>query len=180
MKIGLVRHFEVEYQLPSKLKLMTPNQFKQWLYEYEISDIKESRVEPSSIKWEKCFSSDLPRAVKTAQKLFAGQIIETKALRELAIFPPTNRNIKLPILLWLFLGRMAWMLSDKSQVESKLMFDERLKYILEEIILKEDDDVLLVSHGFLMIFLRKELLKRGFKGPNFKRAENGKIYVFEK
>lgn len=180
MKVGLVRHFEVECQLPSNFKLMTPNQFKQWLYEYELSDIKDCRVEPSLIKWEKCFSSDLPRAVKTAQKLFDGQTIETRALRELAIFPPTNRKIKLPILLWLFLGRIAWMLADKSQIESKLMFEERVNYILEEIILKEDNDVLIVSHGFLMMFLRKELVKRGFKGPKFKRAENGKIYVFEK
>ena len=89
-------------------------------------------------------------------------------------------TFKLPILLWLFLGRIAWAISDKSQIESKLMFAERVKYILEELILKEDNDVLIVSHGFLMMFLRKELVNRGFKGPNFKRAENGKIYVFEK
>jgi len=180
MKVGLVRHFEVECQLPSIGRLMNPCQFQQWLHEYEMSDIKDGKVEPSVIAWEKCYSSDLPRAVKTAQKMYSNQIIETKALREIVICPPTNRNLKLPVLLWLMLGRIAWMLSHKSQVESKLMFEERVKYILKEIILKDDKDVLIVSHGFLMMFLRKELLKRGFKGPSFKRADNGKIYVFEK
>lgn len=180
MKVGLVRHFEVAQQPSSNFKLMTPNHFKQWLQEYEISDIKDCMTEASGIVWKKCYSSDLPRAVKTAQKLYDGEIIELKALRELPIFPPTNINIKLPVVLWLFLGRIAWMLSHKSQVESKLIFSERVRSILEEIILKNDQDILIVSHGFLMLFLRKELLKQGFRGPNFKRAVNGKIYVFEK
>ncbi|VBB05684.1 Hypothetical protein LUCI_0895, partial [Lucifera butyrica] len=129
-------------------------------------------IEPSAIIWEKCYSSDLPRALKTAQKIYSGQVVETKALRELVICPPTDRNIKLPVPLWLILGRMAWMLSHKSQIESKLLFEKRVKYILEELILKEDRNVLLVSHGFIMMFLRKELIKRGFIGPGFGRAKN--------
>jgi len=180
MKIGLVRHFEVECQLPGLGRWMTPGQFQQWLHEYEMSDIKDGEIEPSGIMWDKCYSSDLPRAFKTAQKIYDGQIIETKALRELVICPPTDRNIKLPVLLWLLLGRMAWMFSHKSQLETKPFFKERVKSIVQEIILKEDKDILIVSHGFLMIFLRKELIKRGFRGPNFKRPSNGKIYVFEK
>ncbi|SHJ32546.1 histidine phosphatase family protein [Propionispora hippei] len=179
MKIGLVRHFEVAHQPSSNLKLMTPTQLKEWLHEYELSDVKDCLLEPDKGIWETCYSSDLPRAIKTAQKLFAGEIIETKALRELPIFPPTNINFKLPVVLWLFLGRIAWMLSHKSQVESKAMLKERVKYIVDEIILKNDQDILIVSHGFLMIFLRKELLKQGFRGPNFKKAVNGEIYVFE-
>jgi len=180
MKVGLLRHFEVECQLPGLGRLMTPDQFQQWLNEYEMSDIKDGKVESSVITWEKCYSSDLPRALKTARQIYSGQIIETQALRELVLCPPTHRNIKLPVILWLILGRMAWMLSHKSQIESKLMFEKRVSYILEEIILSDDKDVLIVSHGFLMMFLRKELLKRGFKGPSFRRADNGKIYVFEK
>jgi len=180
MKVGLVRHFEVDCQIPSISKLMTPDQFRQWLQEYEISDIKYGYFEPTMTIWDKCYSSDLPRAMKTARKIYDGQIIKTQALRELVIYPPTDISIKLPILLWLILGRMAWMLSHKSQLESRLMLKERVNYILEELILKDDKNALIVSHGFLMMFLRKALLKRGFKGPNFKKAENGKIYIFEK
>lgn len=180
MKVGLVRHFEVECRLPSLGNLMTPSQFQQWLHEYEMSDIKDGKVEPSKIIWDKCYSSDLSRALKTAQKIYSDQIIETNALRELVICPPTNRNIKLPVLLWLLLGRIAWMLSHKSQIENKLMFKERVKFIMEELILKNEKDILIVSHGFLMMFLRKELLKHGFKGPSFRTPDNGIIYVFEK
>lgn len=180
MKVGLVRHFEVDCQMPGIGKLMTPDQFRQWLQEYETSDIKYTKVEPSAITWNKCYSSNLSRAIKTARNFYDGQIIETQALRELVIYPPTDINIKLPILLWLIFGRMAWMLSHKSQIESKSRFQERVNYILEELILKDDKNVLIVSHGFLMIFLRKELLKHGFKGPEFKKADNGKLYIFEK
>ena len=180
MKVGLVRHFKVDYQYPSNFKLITGTEFKQCLHEYTMSNIKNCIVSPNLIKWDKCYSSDLFRAVKTAQKLFNGQIIKTQNLRELDIFPTTNRNIKLPFLLWLILGRIAWMLSHKSQLESKQIFKERINRILEEIIFKEDNDILIVSHGFLMMFLRKELLSQGFKGPHFISADNGKIYVFEK
>jgi broad specificity phosphatase PhoE len=180
MKVGLIRHFEVDCPIPGISKLMTPDQFRQWLQEYETSDIKYDNFEANMMRWDKCYSSDLPRALKTAQKIYSGHIIATKELRELVICPPTDRNIKLPILLWLTLGRMAWMLSHKSQIESKLMFQERVKYILEEFILKDDQEVLIVSHGFLMMFLRKELLKLGFKGPNFRKADNAKVYIFEK
>lgn len=180
MKVGLVRHFEVECQMPNISKLMTPNQFRQWLQEYEMSDIKYGTLELSMIKWDKCYSSDLPRAIKTAQKIYDGQIIETRALRELVIYPPTDINIKLPILMWLIFGRMAWMLSHKSQLENRLIFKERVNYIVKDLMFKGDKNVLIVSHGFLMVFLRKALLKHGFKGPDFRKAENGKLYIFEK
>jgi hypothetical protein len=31
-----------------------------------------------------------------------------------------------------------------------------------------------------MMFMRKEMLKRGFEGPKIKRPEKGKLYLFEK
>ncbi|WP_269082515.1 hypothetical protein [Aneurinibacillus tyrosinisolvens] len=40
--------------------------------------------------------------------------------------------------------------------------------------------MLIVSHAALMMFMEKELLKRGFTGPKVKTAENGKLYLFEK
>ena len=133
MKVGLVRHFEVEYKLPSLFTWITPEQFEQWLNEYEMADIKNCEAEPDII-WGKCYSSDSPRAVKTAQKLFNGPINETRILRELVVSPPIRKSIKLPLCLWFVIGRIAWMLSHKSQVESKLMFEKRLKQIVQEII----------------------------------------------
>ena len=43
-----------------------------------------------------------------------------------------------------------------------------------------ETDVLVVSHGFIMRLIRKELFKVGFKGKNFIKAKNGQLYVYEK
>jgi hypothetical protein len=39
---------------------------------------------------------------------------------------------------------------------------------------------LIVSHAGMMFYLRKELLRRGFYGPKFGIADNGRLYVFER
>lgn len=180
MKVGLIRHFKVDCYTPEPWCLITPEQFAQWLDQYELSDIQQPEDLPNLGIWSKCYTSNMPRAIKTAKTIFNGPIVETEALREVVMYPPIKKSIKLPMILWVYLGRFAWMLSHKSQLESKANFEKRLKYIVEEIILKDRDDVLIVSHGFLMYFLRKELLRLGFKGSNFTLAQNGVVYVFEK
>jgi len=180
MKVGLVRHFAVDYECPHRWQLMTPEQFVNWVNEYNKAEVIPKKCELNSTVWDKCYSSDLPRAIKTAQALFDGEIVEAKMLREVVIYPPTTKNVKLPLALWLAMGRIAWILSHESQMETKKDFEQRLSGIVEEMILKERGNILLVSHGFLMIFLRKELVKLGFNGPNFKVPCPGKLYIFEK
>lgn len=41
-------------------------------------------------------------------------------------------------------------------------------------------NVLLVSHGAIMYYIRKELLINGFTGPSVTKAKNGFLYTFEK
>jgi len=41
-------------------------------------------------------------------------------------------------------------------------------------------DTLVVSHAGVMLYLRKELLRRGFRGPSFRLAEPGRLYVLER
>jgi broad specificity phosphatase PhoE len=65
-------------------------------------------------------------------------------------------------------------------LESKADGIKRIQAVMDEILSQSEEDVLIVSHGALMMFMRKELLKRGFKGPRLKTPENGKLYIFEK
>jgi hypothetical protein len=46
---------------------MTSNDFEKWVIKYDISGIIENKFETQNIKWDKCFSSDLPRAIKTSE-----------------------------------------------------------------------------------------------------------------
>jgi broad specificity phosphatase PhoE len=71
------------------------------------------------------------------------------------------------------------LLNHKSQPVSKLEIKKQLSETLDNI-LAGNEDTLIVSHGGVMMFLRKELMRRGFRGPEFKIANNGQLYVFEK
>ena len=74
MKVGLVRHFQVKKDFP-KETLITPDQFNQWLNEYDESEIEDAEMDLCGIEWNICLASDLFRAAKTAEKIFSGNII---------------------------------------------------------------------------------------------------------
>ena len=44
----------------------------------------------------------------------------------------------------------------------------------------ERSDTLVVSHAGMMMYLRKELMRRGFRGPKFGVAEHARLYVYER
>jgi broad specificity phosphatase PhoE len=179
MRVGLVRHFKVKKKSPDKA-FITQTELTQWFDEYDVSDIEDGTIDFGAIEWGTCFASDMPRAVKTAEKIYSRKIIELKELREIPAYPIFKRNIKLPFLLWAVLTRLAWLINHKSQLESISDVKKRIEDVLDEILVQSGQDVLIVSHGALMIYIRKALLQRGFKGPKFTTPANGKLYLFEK
>ncbi|MFC7440427.1 histidine phosphatase family protein [Laceyella putida] len=179
MKIGLVRHFKVKKGYPENT-WVTQKELIKWLEEYDVADIEEGEVDLKGVAWKRCFASDLPRAEKTARKIYDGKIIKKKELREISVYPFIKRDMKLPFFMWAVLARVAWLFNHKSQLEGITDVKRRVKVVLDEILSQSQEDVLIVSHGVVMMFLRKELLKRGFKGPKLGTPKNGKLYVFEK
>ncbi|MEI5909310.1 histidine phosphatase family protein [Bacillus spongiae] len=175
MKVGLIRHFKVTRGYPSKM--VTSDELMSWVTEYDESDVEEIEVNLCNIQWEKCFSSDLSRAKATAEKCFDGTIVYVDELREISLSPIFQSKIKLPLFVHLFCIRLAWLLNHKSQLEKKSEVLNRLNKALD-IALHSKDNVLIVSHGGTMFYLRRELRKRGFKGPKFNRPRNGVVYLF--
>jgi broad specificity phosphatase PhoE len=178
MKIGLVRHFKVLQKFPEKAFIST-EELNQWLTEYDKADVEIASVDLFGIDWQKCYSSDLPRAVKTAESIYFGNIIKAKELREVRIGAFFERNVKLPPILWMLLGKLAIRTSHKSILETPTEINNRVNRILDQIINENIENVLIVCHGLIMMFIRKELIKRGFTGPKFGTADNGKLYIFE-
>jgi len=175
MKIGLLRHFKVSLGYPNKL--VTSQELLVWQQEYNQSRIEEVEIDHQEHKWVRCYSSDLERAKITATRAFNGDIMFLEDLREMSLYPVIKTEFRLPLWLHVALIRIAWYLGHKSQQESKKEVITRINRVLDEVI-AHDQDILIVGHGGIMMFMRKELLKRGFSGPKFNRPENAKVYIF--
>lgn len=176
MKIGLVRHFEVSRGYPNKW--VTGKELEQWVDEYNQSDVRIKTVDLGNIQWERCFSSHLQRAKITAQACYSGEITYLEELREVELYPLFTHEIKLPLILHLLCIRAAWICNHKSQLDSRAKVKERINSSIEKI-LAEKKDSLVVGHGGMMMFMSRELRKRGFRGPSLKKPKNGLLYVYE-
>ncbi|GMB00331.1 histidine phosphatase family protein [Pelosinus sp. IPA-1] len=174
MRIGLMRHFEVE--CPHK-RMMSAKEFSEWVNLYDSSPIKIMDLIIEQGTWEKCYCSDLLRAIETAQHIYRGDITKTELIREVPISPAFDSKIKLPYIFWLLAGRVAWLCSQQSQPESIKQTRDRVKMFISSIL--EEDNVLIVTHGFLMLQIKEHLISMGFRGDEFKKAKYGEVYVFE-
>ncbi|WP_017812037.1 MULTISPECIES: histidine phosphatase family protein [Paenibacillus] len=173
--IGLVRHFKVNKEFPIR-QMVTVRELVTWLEEYDVADIEEGQTDLQGLNWEKCFASDLPRALKTAQYIYPGEIIIMPELRE--ITPPTfQTELRFPFIGWAVFARIAPLLSRRYKrmvAETEARIDRALDVILSS----DAEHVLVVSHWALMLYMRKQLIKRGFAGPRMRMVENGKLHIF--
>ena len=119
------------------------------------------------------------RAYATAQALYGDAIIQTALLREPQIARFQTAELQLPVTLWRWILRAAWMTGHRSQRSSRDDFVRRVQAVAD-LVESSDSDVLLVSHAGMMAYLRRELLRRGFTGPRFRIAEHGRVYLFER
>ncbi|MGE7604343.1 histidine phosphatase family protein [Peribacillus sp. NPDC097675] len=177
MKIGLVRHFKVAHDFPSG-KYVTADFMEQWFKDYDEADILYGETQLSDVDWKACYSSDMSRAVKTAEDVYVGEVIQMKELREIPS-PPLKGKVKLPFIFWAIWIRCSSFMNKQTRAEIRKA-KKRINQALDEILAKGEEDTLIVSHAALMVYMRKELIRRGFAGPKFRIASNGKLYVFEK
>jgi broad specificity phosphatase PhoE len=180
MYIGLVRHFKVDCTAQA---FMTSDDFEKWVERYDISEVIENKFETQNIKWDKCFSSDLPRAIRTSETIYKGEIIKTHLLREVPLAPTCKIKFKLPHRFWCIFSRIAWNFHHKSQVETKKDTQKRINEFFNSLDTESDTNILIVCHGFLMKIIERELRSRGFRGQNIPIrpiAKNGTLYLYKK
>lgn len=177
MRIGLIRHFKV--QVPKGTSWMSSIEFEEWVARYDVAPIEHDSASDIGSEWEICYSSDMNRAVRTAESLYQGEIVQTEALREIGIGPLFRTHFKIHISLWLLLGRMGWLWHHRSQ-ERKTETLRRAKEFLTSLEARGHRNVLVVTHGAFMTVLRDELLRDGYSGERFIHPTNGKLYSFRK
>lgn len=177
MKIGLVRHFRVKKDFPKQF-LVNYTELVKWFEEYDYTDIEVVSSENNfkNNRWEICYCSPALRARITAQQLYDNEPTILEELNELNVLSLLNKRLKLPFILWGIIIRNKSLAKN----EITLKFQHQIKIFLDKIIMDKAKQVLIVSHGLVMMHLQKELRSRGFKGQGFNIPQNGQLYVFEK
>ena len=176
VKVGLVRHFKVKKEYPKGGRYST-DEVAQWFREYDLADIEPGTTELGETEWSCCLASDMSRARQTAELIYDGAVHATSELREIPA-PAFKTRLKLPFLAWAIFIRTSWLFNRQARQdihEAK----ERIRKVLDKAITPAGENVLIVSHAALMIYMRKELIRRGFRGPKFKIPKNGVLYIFE-
>lgn len=175
MKIGLVRHFKVKQQLPKGF-LIGYEALTDWFAQYDNADVHYTHVDMRTINWERCYASTMSRAYKTARHIYTGEIHQFDELREVSVLSLMNKKRRLPIILWaILIKRKTLSPNDITETVKKKLAD-----FVDNLLAKKEKEILIVSHGFIMMLLQQELKARGFKGEQFRNPANGKVYIFEK
>jgi len=177
MKIGLVRHFKV-ITPPGKRKLNSI-EFDARMNGYDVYPVRANDLKINEEEWDVCYASTLSRAQTTAKTIYAGKIMSTPLIIEVPLSSFIKTSYNLHYMIWQILGRIAWFFLLKNQSENKT---ETLARIYKFIRLLENsgyENILIVSHGFFMKILARELKKRGFRGELEFSPQNGKLYIFK-
>lgn len=178
IRIGLMRHLEVAMPMPTGW--LSASDLTRWRTRYDEAGVNESPLETGGIAWQRCLSSDLPRAMRTAQLVFAGEVEATPLLREPEVAEFRTGRLRLPQAGWRWLLRAAWMTGHASQDAARREFLSRVSHVADQVIATAREDTLIVSHAGIMVFLRSALVRAGFTGPSFRLAAHGKLYLFER
>lgn len=165
MKIYLVRHGEPDINMRGWINVLG---YSKLLRKYNRSRIiknEQHSIKVASVigNTAKCFSSDSPRAVDTANEVLCSSNFKPdKLFREIEL--PV---IKIPIIanyyIWRTLARLFWFLgfSEKRSIwKSKKIVSMAALQLIDE---AEKHDVVLFGHGMMNSLLALELKLKGWK-----------------
>ena len=158
---------------------MTAAELHAWRQRYDAAAAHPTGATLDATAWPRCYSSDMTRAYVTAQALYSGEIVQTPLLRETDLAQFQTGRLKLPVSVWRWVLRFAWMTGHRSQRLARDDFRARVQAVAD-LVESAESDVLLVSHAGMLAYLRAELVRRGFRGPKFRIAEHARVYIFER
>ena len=177
MRLGLVRHFQIPH---NRFQLVNGPGFDRWAEWYDTTDVSPRQVPAAGEDWHLCLCSDLHRAHFTAKTIYRGSIEATPLLREVPFTTFMPRALTLPLFMWQATSRLGWYLNRAAQKENRRQTQERIEAFVPRLRREfPDRNVLIVTHGFFMQFLEKELQRAGFRGQVPMRPHGGTIYLFE-
>lgn len=166
--IYLLRHFKVK---DSSKKWLNSQEFNAWVKDYDNFDIEYIDIDiPKDI--DNIYVSSQNRAVKTAKYLKLSYY-ESDLLVEVGVQAFVDTKCRFPTWFWLFMGRLLWY-CNLTPYENRDLTLKRVDKFLKNIDL--DKNILIITHGFFMKLLVKQLKKSGFDGTISINPKNGTIY----
>lgn len=169
--IYILRHFKVKDTTKQKLN---SQEFSQWVEFYDNTPLEYKDVNLPKVN--KVFASIQNRAIKTVEYLKL-EFETTELLKEVEAVPFIDTQKKFSKNFWLVIDRILWFFNFKKK-ENRVDTVKRVHEFLEQV--KDENSILVVSHGLFIKVLVYELEKLGYKGDKNFRAKNGKLYCFRR
>ena len=178
MRVVIIRHAEVDFCWSRRC---TSEMFDSECRKYDLSPIKNVTYSIPQTVYQKIYVSELSRSQDTAKILFPnGEYFESGLINEVPLKSSFDTKVNMPLWFWNLTGRLQWFVNSGRQVEGRRQTRERAKEFVE-MIGNDDMDVAVVTHGFYMHTLLKEMRKAGFRmmGSSLK-FKNGEYVIATK
>lgn len=175
--VGLVRHFPVTEPFPTGWP--TSAELQAWRERYDLAPAQVGPCDLGAVTWRECLSSDMARTRATAVAVFPGEVAYTPLLREADFAPFPTGGLRLPVLLWRGLLRLAWLTGHASQRACRDDLRRRVGEVAD-LLCAAERDTLVVSHAGMLAYLSAELRRRGFVGPRLGMARHATAYVYRR
>ena len=160
MKVIVIRHGAVDYH---RSRRYTSAEFDRECAAYDQAPLKSAAYSAPKVDFKTVFVSTLPRSRETARLMFPGKDFwESALINEVPCRSGFDTGTKLPLWLWFLIGRLQWAAGSARQPEKRRDTVKRARQFIE-ILCRDGEDCAVVTHGFFMHILLRELKKAGFR-----------------
>jgi len=160
MKLILIRHFKVSCAWKA---FYNSQEYEKAWTAYDNSDIIDSglRIAPKY----KIVTSAIHRTIEKSRLLFGKDPdFSDSSICEVPIKAFTSSKIKLPKVIWDVIARIQWRLGSKRQPESYNESVARVNLFIDKMLM-QDENLIIISHGWIIKLMIKRLSLWGYKGP---------------
>jgi broad specificity phosphatase PhoE len=164
MEIVLIRHGK---PASADNAVVGAAEYTKWIRRYNCSDVAtDSRPDTKDVNKKSCYvvSSDFKRAIHSAH-IYTGKSPEliSELFREMEI-PRYKLPLTLKAMTWVYLCRVLWMFGLKGSFESYRLAKIRAELAADKLIdlATINSKVVLFGHGYLNVYIRKALMKKGW------------------
>ena len=167
----LIRHGQSAH--PNMAGLLDSAAIEEWRARYDTAGIAADSVPPADVleriaTADRVVSSDLPRAVESAARLYPGKTIESSPLlREVPLAIPTLGGVRAPFALWAAAISVGWAVDILRGQDCPAAHEERVLDAMDWCEQKrreagEGGTLAVVTHGVMRRLLATRLTERGW------------------